>query len=509
MTYPPSDHLSSDGPAGPVPAEDPADPATQGTWAPDATPAPARGSRRALLVGASVAGVVLLGGGGYAVAAYLSGGGAQPQDVLPDTTLAFVTLDLDPAMGQKADVAALLEKFPALQDAPEDLRGDLLDQVLQDSGVPVDHARDVAPWLGDRMAVAAVPAPDSELGMAPVLALAVEDEQAMTESLERLRGDATFGYAVRDEFVLLALDQSTADRVAGAETVLSDDSDYAADRTALGGDHVALAWADLGSLQGYLDEALAAAGGDLGLGGQDLSGRMIMGLHAEDDALELEGLDVGASDLGPLGGGSEPTRLVGQLPEDALAGFSGGGLGEAMVDQWAQLQGSGALAGVEEQAAELGIELPGDLRALLGSDLAVVVRGDLDQPSFGARVTTDDPQTAIGVVEAVAEMGGPEFPLVTGPVDGGYVVASDPALAGALAGDGGLGGTDAFRAAVADPEDATAVGYVDLAALLDSLVAQGGETGAEAEKWSAAEALGFSTAPSEDGGRFVLRVTTR
>ena len=509
MTYPPHDQPSPDVPRGPEPTWDPQHADAASPWVPAAHPAPVRRSRRGLVVAASVAGVLVLGGGGYAVAAYLSGGGAQPQDVLPDTTVAFVTLDLDPAMGQKAAVASLLEKFPSLADAPEDLRGDLLDRLLEDSGLDVDPARDIEPWLGDRMALAAVPARDAELGMAPVLALAVTDEQAMTDSLDRLQDGGELGYALRDGFVLLAPDQETADRVAGAEKVLADDSDYAADREALGGDHIAVAWADLGSVQGYLAEAMGEAGADLGFGAQDLSGRLVMGLHAEEDALELEGLDIGGSDRGPLGGGSEPTRLVGELPEDAVVGFSAGGLGDALVDQWAQLQESGALAGAEEQIASLGVELPGDLRALLGSDLAVVVRGDLDQPAFGVRVTTEDPQKAVGIVEAIIAMGGPELALSTGPVDGGYVVASDPALADALGGDGGLGDTDAFRAAVPDPEDASAVGFVDLAAVVDSLVAQGGETGAEAQKWSAVEALGLSGGSTDEGGRFVLRLTTR
>lgn len=499
MTQPPYGQPYPDAHGAPAPAWDPAVP----------PPEPPRRGRRALLVGGITAGVLVLAGGGYAVASYLSGGGAQPQDVLPDTTLAFVTLDLDPAMGQKADVAALLAKFPAVEDAPEDLRGDLLDRLFEDSGVDVDYARDVEPWLGDRMALAAVPAPEAELGMAPVLALAVADEPAMTESLDRLQDTADFGWAVRDGYVLVALDQATADRAAGAETVLADDSDYATDRDALGGDHVAVAWADLGSVQGFLGETMAAAGGGGLFTGQDMSGRVILGLRADDGALVIEGLDVGVSDLGPLAGGGEPTRLAQELPEDALAAFSGGGLGEAVVDQWAQFEESGALAGAEEQIASLGLDLPDDLRSVLGSDLAVVVRGDLSAPAFGARATTEDPQRALEVIEGLMGTAGGEVPLSTGPVDGGYVVASDPGLADTLAEDGGLGDTEAFRAAVAYPDDASALVFVDLAAVVDSLVAQGGPTGKEAAQWRAVEALGVSGGPTEEGSRFVLRITTR
>ncbi len=155
MTCPPSDHPGTDASG----------------WAPP--PAPQRRSRRGLVVGASVAGVLLLGGGGYAVAAYLSGGGAQPQDVLPDTTLGLVTLDLDPSAGQKMALASLLEKFPEVgTEGDEDLRRHLVEPLLDQTQTELDYATDVQPWLGDRMAVAVVPADDVEAGVVPVVVLA-------------------------------------------------------------------------------------------------------------------------------------------------------------------------------------------------------------------------------------------------------------------------------------------------------------------------------------------------
>ncbi len=75
--------------------------------APAEPPAGTRRSRR-LAVAATVTGVLVLGGAGLAVAAYLDGSGPQPQDVLPADTLGFVSVDLDPSAGQKValDVAA-------------------------------------------------------------------------------------------------------------------------------------------------------------------------------------------------------------------------------------------------------------------------------------------------------------------------------------------------------------------------------------------------------------------
>jgi hypothetical protein len=75
--------------------------------------------------------------------------------------------------------------------------------------------------------------------------------------------------------------------------------------------------------------------------------------------------------------------------------------------------------------------------------------------------------------------------------------------------DGGLGDTDRFRAAVADPDDATLIGYVDLAAVVDRLGEEGGESAAKAQKFAAVDALGFSGTSTDEGSRFVLRITMR
>ena len=68
-----------------------------------------RGRRRGrvvALVGA-VLGIVALGTGGVFAFQQLSGGGAQPESVLPSSTVAFAKVDLDPSAGQKVDAVAV------------------------------------------------------------------------------------------------------------------------------------------------------------------------------------------------------------------------------------------------------------------------------------------------------------------------------------------------------------------------------------------------------------------
>ena len=498
MTQPP--------PAGPTPPSD-------GGWSgadeihsglPSAPAEPDAGGRRVrkgLLVAGATAGVLVLGGTGYAVASYVSGGGAQPEEVLPADTLGFVKLDLDPAAGQKMAVSSLLDRFPSLTDGEddEDLKSTLVTPLLADNDWGLTYDRDVEPWLGNRMAVAAVPDPASEAGVAPVVVLAVTDEDAMTQRLGSIP-DAGFAFAVRDDFVLLGETQELVDRLAASGSTLDEDADYTEDLDALDGDQVAVAWADLAGLQGVVPMAEA------GLGGQTLSGRVVLGVHAEDDALEVTGLARGTAPVASSVG-TEPTGLVADLPADTVAALSVSGLGESVTASWADLEESGVLAEFQEQIDALGLDLPADLGTVLGSDLALAVTGDLSAPSFGARVRTDDPQRAVDVLDRV--LGDADLPVGVVPLDDGYVLASDQPLADALAEDGGLGDTAAFRAAVPDPDDAGAVGFVDLGKIIDLVIAEGGDDATQAQDFAALGALGFNASTTDDGGRFVLRITTR
>ena len=238
-------------------------------------------SRRRLVIGAAVAGALVLGGGGYAVASYLSGGGTQPEDVLPADTLGFVKIDLDPAAGQKVALASLLEKFPDVSlEGDDDIRELLLEPLLELTENDVDYATDVRPWLGDRLAVGAVPAEDTEAGVAPVIVLAVKDEAEMTDTLTQVQENTELGFALRDDYVLITPSQELADDLAAAEDTLADDADFAGDLEALDGDQVAVAWGDLTAAQDVLAAQAAAAGATV-TEVEALTGRVILGVHAE------------------------------------------------------------------------------------------------------------------------------------------------------------------------------------------------------------------------------------
>ena len=103
-------------------------------------------------------GIVLIGVGAWAAWSFLATG-PQPAEALPDSTLAYVSVDLDPSGGQKIEALRTLKKFPAFEDevgldTDDDIRKcDLRPGPGRRSSAPdLDYADDVEPWLGDRFA---------------------------------------------------------------------------------------------------------------------------------------------------------------------------------------------------------------------------------------------------------------------------------------------------------------------------------------------------------------------
>ena len=115
-----------------------------------------------MIAAVAVAVVAVLGGGAYAAYAFLSGGGPQPADVLPASTVAVVSVDLDPSAGQKIAAIKSIRRFPALKKSlglhpDDDLRKFIFDKLVHEADCPdLDFGQDVKPWLGKRAAFALV-----------------------------------------------------------------------------------------------------------------------------------------------------------------------------------------------------------------------------------------------------------------------------------------------------------------------------------------------------------------
>ena len=75
-------------------------------------PSRRRLTRGRIVVGAAAASVLAIAGGAYVAYGALSGGGAQPETVVPAAAAAYAEVDLDPAASQKVAAFRFLHRFP-------------------------------------------------------------------------------------------------------------------------------------------------------------------------------------------------------------------------------------------------------------------------------------------------------------------------------------------------------------------------------------------------------------
>lgn len=196
--------------------------------------------KRLIALGAIVAGGAVVAGGAWAATSFFATG-AQPAEALPDSTVAYFSVDLDPSGGQKIEAIRTLRKFPAFTDkvdleTDDDLRERLFEEITSSGECEgLDYADDVKPWLGSRAAMAAVDLGEDE--PAAVGVVQVTDggkaEEGMTTLIEACGGTGdegaedggTGGWVVDGDWMVVAETEEIAQQVVDA----ADGSTLAAD----------------------------------------------------------------------------------------------------------------------------------------------------------------------------------------------------------------------------------------------------------------------------------------
>jgi uncharacterized protein DUF3352 len=473
-------------------------------------PASRRSPWRAALIGLVVVLVLALIGGVAVAVRGLSGGGTQPEQVLPAGAFAFAKVDLDPPAGQKIDAVRFMRKFPALRDkvsVDADLRKALFEGVADQAGwSKIDYAKDVEPWLGQRIGVAAYKGAGgpvaSPSGMATaVVALQIKDAGKAKAGIARLvqatPGSPALGVKVTEGFALLGASQAVVDKAAkdADRGTVASDPKFSKDMSDLG-DGIAAAWVDMDSASSVLGLGMAGLGGVGGLGGlgalgstagaSGSAGRMSYVLKFDGpDALEVRGLSTGGT---PLPGSDKPLSGFTDLPAGSLAAFGLVG-GDRMVPvMFASLRASLNKAGgpggatfdemVAEAEKSLGISLPEDLAVLLGSNLVASLDGlsaSGEDIQLGAKVTTNGAkaEAVLAKLQRAARAHGEDLPIYHRRTADGVVVASSKAEAARLLRSGTLGDDPAFRKAMPDVEGANMAVWVDVAGLATVFTGEG------------------------------------
>ncbi|MEO8329721.1 MAG: hypothetical protein ABI586_06955, partial [Candidatus Nanopelagicales bacterium] len=510
--------------------------------------------RRGWAVAGAAAAALVVGGAGIALGMALSGGGEQPEDVMPANALFFADVDLDPDAGQKVNLLRLLSKFPDVQDelgGRDDIKSYVVEQLLESD--PDWAAEDVTPWVGDRAGVAVYWDEDTKQPYG-LLAVETADEGAAEASLSNHLDDSEWtldqGYAVIRVSAGVAGEgsmASAADLVSGSkEASLANDPDFVSIMDPLGSG-IASLYLDGAGVTDLVNNELGFLGypgaGTMGMGSDAMAGQVGAVVRVEPSAIELIGRSTEAGTLG-----ADPTGLIGSLPSSTAAAFAMTGGGDAVAKQWdalmAQLDTMGSLGmgmtdmgaaadglepvafmspsrasgaikneferGIAEFERQYNVQLPDDLVTLFGDDLVVALDGDGligSVPNVGLRSVTD-PAAAADLatrLQPVIDDLTAGYGVVVEPVDDGLVVASSSEYADQLAnGEGGLLDDPAFVAAVPDAEKAAAVLWVDVdalgsfAALYDP---------ASADVWDPLQGVGVSAGVDVDGGFFRARVT--
>ncbi len=457
-------------------------------------PTPPRSKSRtgAIVAGLGVAGLAVAG---VAVGAtYFFSAGAQPAEALPDSTIAYVSVDLNPSGAQKVEAIRLLRKFPAFTDSVDvdedsDLVQELFDQAIAEGEcTDLNYADDVKPWLGARAAVAAVDA--GEETPAGVVVIQVKDEQKATDGLEAVVaacGGSTddLGVVVSGEWAVFAETQGLADDVADAASSanLADDATYRKWTDEAGGDAIVQAYVSpriadyadaiadasdsaVGQSEMYSDDPFSddleddfSDGLPTGPGTTDPEAikealskfqGAAAAIRFDNAGLEVEfASGVEAEADGIMGDGAG--ELVGDLPASTVAAF-GLGLDEdwlANVEREMAKLDDAAEFDVDELLSEVGITRE-DVTGLLGEGVAVAVgsgidvdavtNGGIEEMPAAAVVDTDVDALGSAIRNILAASGedASELDWLTPAGSDGHAVVSPH---------------DGFRDEVADPKE--------------------------------------------------------
>lgn len=492
--------------------------------------------RTAVIVGGTLT-ALLIGGGAIATWRLLAANGPAPEEVLPTSTIGVVTLDLDPSAGQKVAALRAIRKFPALKEAvgvkdDEDLRELAFDKIQEEGGCEgVSYQDAVKPWLGQRVALAAVDL--GEEAPTPALVVQVADAEKARAGVRQLLekcGDPgdDFGYTTTDDFLIVSDSNRHAKEIAktGADKPLTDDAAYQKWAEELG---------DAGVLNFYV--AKAAAGHLAELGRQELDGVGQPDAEAMEEALdEFDGAagtvrfaDSGL-ELAVAGGGSEKYvadapvgAQIGALPTDTAMAFGFGvpkDLAQTTLKQLEDAMGPELEAQLAQTEAELGLTFPEDVQTLLGQGVTFSLGGEAPE-SFDEIGSPGDvpvgitiegePEKIRGVIGKIEQAVGAELAelgVASRDDDSTLALASSDGYATRLIEDGGLGDVARFNGVVPEAVDSSSIFFVDFNSSWVDLLTGAADDAELTANVEPLDALGVSAWRDGDVIRALVRLTT-
>jgi hypothetical protein len=500
------------------------------------------------LVAAGVVGVVAAGS--WAAVSFLSTG-SQPAEAVPADALAYVSIDLDPSAGQKLEAVRIAQKFPALKqelglDATDDLRRWVFDEAGLADCDGVTYSDDVASWIGERAAIAVLPADpaDRDGEPRPIVALAVSDEDTAATKLEELSAcseaegnEEPSGFAVGDGYAVLAENDEIARGALedAASATLAEDATFQRWTEEAGDPGIVTLYVAPEALDTMADLAASEASGS-GLDPSVLKqmsedfGGMAGVVRFDGGAVEAEfagsGLPEGSAPR--EGAVTDVTSLPASTGAAYAIAFQEGWL-EPYLDSLGAMSGMGADADqmLAEAEAATGLSLPEDIETLLGDGVAVALGADLDAQAIaggqdpstvpaGIRIQ-GDPAEILPVVDKIRTALGPAASmLVVEQGEGTVALGLNQSYVQTLTEEGALGDEAVFEDAVPEADRSGAVLFVNFDAgdgWVERLVGDieqmsGGDAQEARENIAPLRAIGLSAWIDGEVQRGLFRLTT-
>lgn len=461
--------------------------------------------KRLIALGALVAGGAVVVGGAWAATSFFATG-SQPAEALPDSTIAYMSVDLDPSGGQKIEAIRTLRKFPAFADeidlqTDDDLRERFFEDIAECEGL--DYAKDVKPWLGSRAAIAAVDLGEDQ--PAPVGVVQVSDAGKAEDGVAKLvetcggseEGDDLGGWVIDGDWMVLAETEEIAQQVVDARDggSLADDAAFEKWTGEAGDDGFMSVYVAKAAAQ-YLDEfggmgsalgGLSGSADDMGTGDEvppemqqmiDEFDGMAATVRFDDGAVEVEyAVSNYQPDMTKYVDSDEGVSMVADLPDDTVAA-----MGFALEQGWAQAlvdymkstmpeDSSSIDDGIAQMESETGLSFPEDIETLLGEGVTISLGSGIDPDALAnggpgelpAGLTikgdADEIQAVLDKIKDQVPSEMADFMTVT-EGDGYVVLALQDDYRSKLESGGDLGGSDGYSKVVEDG-DAQSVLFVN------------------------------------------------
>jgi Protein of unknown function (DUF3352) len=448
-----------------------------------------------------------------------SSSGSQVAELAPPGVPVFVEGALQPEGELKSNTEAIAEQIAGI-DNLGDYVVEKLESSARDEGEPVDFAKEIEPWLGERAGVFFERLEEGDEFSGTAVIVESTDPDATQEFIDKHNKDSEGKVpGLVGDFLVVAEDRKVFDEVEKAsegDSLGSEDTFSKAISAASDGS-LADVYVDVGKLidqsGGQIDPTARQVLQNAGIDPSEATA--VASVVPGSDQVAVEFSSDLAGQEAPTG---DASSLLGELPGDAFAGVAVSGFGKQLNEAIDSLDKEGVPGTIppgqlKEGLKQLGIDLEGFADSV--QDAGVFATGDTESSLGGALVLstkgTDAADTVSSIVtllrsahvEGVSVLGGKyagfsvrsdelgDKPLVVAAKEGRLAIGYGlPAtIEGLLAGSGNgktLSEDPAYGDAVDSLGDTPIAGFADGPAALslaDSLVPSSDEGFEEAKKY--------------------------